>query len=253
MPRALVLQAAGINCDRETARAFELAGAEVETKHVNTLDAKKPFDDFQLLAIPGGFSYGDDVAAGRILGDRLVRDFGDALRAFVDRGHPIIGICNGFQVLVSAGILPGGDGRSALATNAAGQFTCRWVTMQRAEASCVWTSCFSPDEPFELPLAHAEGRLVSDPAAVAGHQALSYRDPSTPLAADLPPNPNGSLDAIAGLTDTTGLVLGLMPHPERYLEHLMHPAFTANRAKGMNMTVPTAGLRMFQSAVERVQ
>ncbi|MEM7809815.1 MAG: phosphoribosylformylglycinamidine synthase I, partial [Planctomycetota bacterium] len=219
MARALVLQAAGINCDLETARAFELAGASADLRHVNTLDARDPFAGYDLLAIPGGFSYGDDVAAGRILGDRIVRQFGDALHRFVENGRPVLGICNGFQVLVSAGLLPGGNAeRAALDTNVSGSFACRWVTLRRGGASSIWTADFAADEAIELPIAHAEGRLIGDEATIERHAAFTYAEPAQRLSDDLPANPNGSVADVAGLTDSTGLVMGLMPHPERYVE-----------------------------------
>ncbi len=248
LPRVLVLQAAGINCDRETARAFELAGATAELRHVNALDKHQPFEGFDLLAIPGGFSYGDDVAAGRILGDRLARELGDPLRDFVARGGPVIGICNGFQVLVSSGLLPGDQRRAALDENASGSFTCRWVTLRRGPADCVWTRGWGEDEAVELPVAHAEGRLRADDETGG---AILYASPAEALVADLPPNPNQSVGDIAGLTDTTGLVLGLMPHPERYVEHAQHPAYQRRKLEG-DFSLEPAGLRLFKSAVQAV-
>ncbi len=266
MPNALVLRAAGINCDLETAHAFELAGATATRLHVNRL-AKRPelLDDFDLLTIPGGFSHGDDIAAGRILGDRLAREFGDALRRFVDRGGPILGICNGFQVLTQAGLLPGHldgvEGRAcALARNSnaatGGRYACRWVSLTKTSDRCVWTDGLGQDETIELPMAHAEGRIVfkDDRARRAtlagGRVALAYAGSATALPSDFPSNPNGSADAIAGLCDESGLVLGLMPHPERYVDPLQHPAWSRLAADG-DAPQP-AGLRLFRAAVEHV-
>ena len=267
MPRALVLRAAGINCDLETARAFELAGAQAERVHVNRLvERPELLDDFDLLAVPGGFSYGDDVAAGRILGDRLARELGDPMRRFVERGGPIIGICNGFQVLTSSGLLPGDvDGQSgrtcALTQNSdeatGGRYACRWVTLKKAAKHCVWTGDWADDESVELPMAHAEGRLVfRDEAAReavvrASRVAVTYGEPAAGLPDDLPDNPNGSEHDIAGLCDESGLVLGLMPHPERYVEPMQHPAWTRRQIDGTAETT-AAGLRLFQSAVRHV-
>ena len=261
---ALVLRAAGINCDRETARAFALAGATPSVLHVNRL-AENPqmLADFDLLAIPGGFSYGDDVAAGRILGDRLARELGDDLRRFVGAGKPVVGICNGFQVLTQSGLL-GEDahGRAcALTQNAddatGGRYACRWVTCRRVAPHCVWTKAWGEDELIELPMAHAEGRLVfrdesaRRAASEEGRVAVAYADPieSDLLPPDLPGNPNGSVDGIAGLCDESGLVLGLMPHPERYVDALQHPAAARRRFDGTAEAEP-AGLRLFRSAVD---
>ena len=167
-PRALILRAAGTNCDAETAHAFRLAGATPTTLHVARV-AENPaiLDDFDLLAIPGGFSYGDDIAAGRILSDQLNRTLADPLRRFVDQGRPVIGICNGFQVLVQTGLLPGGDERiCALTDNAGGSFICRWITLQTVAPRCVWTRDWGEGESIELPIAHAEGRLVCRPGGM---------------------------------------------------------------------------------------
>lgn len=267
MPSALVLRAAGINCDAETARAFELAGATATLLHVNRL-VEQPdlLDDFDLLSVPGGFSYGDDIAAGRILGDRLVRQLGDAMRRFVDRGKPVIGVCNGFQVLTQTNLLPGDvqgvNGRAcALAQNsdeaADGRYACRWVTLRKTAPHCVWTADWGEEEVVELPMAHAEGQLVfRDEAARqatfdAGRVAMQYVEPEIALPGDLPANPNGSEGDIAGLCDESGLVLGLMPHPERYLEPLQHPAWTRRQLLGTAEATPS-GLRLFQSAVRHV-
>jgi phosphoribosylformylglycinamidine synthase len=235
--------------------------------HVNRLAGEPTLlDGFDLLAIPGGFSYGDDVAAGRILGDRLARELGPALRAFVDRGGPIIGPCNGFQTLVQAGLLPGEvegvEGRAcALAQNSdaatGGRYACRWVTVRKASPRCVWTKEFGEDESIELPMAHAEGRLVfhddttRDAVEQAGRVAMKYVAPREALPDDLPYNPNGSDGDVAGLCDETGLVLGLMPHPERYLDATQHPAWTRRQSQG-DAAVEPAGLRLFRSAVKHV-
>lgn len=277
-PRALVLRAAGTNCDGETAHAFRLAGAEPVRLHINRL-AENPalLADFDLLAIPGGFSYGDDIAAGRILADQLNRTLGDELLRFVDAGKPVIGICNGFQVLVQTRLLPGpvdqrhggtearsheGTGASSdrlctLAENAQGRFVCRWIRLKKVAPHCVWTQQWADDEEIELPIAHAEGRLVFRDAAARdllesrNRVALRYTGVVGGDVPDLPPNPNGSTNDIAALCDESGLVLGLMPHPERYVDASQHPAFARRRMEGTVEATP-AGLRLFQSAVEHV-
>jgi phosphoribosylformylglycinamidine synthase len=262
-PRALILRAAGVNCDIETAHAFRLAGANPARIHVNRL-AENPrlLEDFDLLAIPGGFSYGDDIAAGRILADQLNRTLGDELLRFVDAGKPVIGICNGFQVLVQTRLLPGPVAGSAerlctLAENAQGRFICRWVRLARVAPHCVWTQQWDEDEQIELPIAHAEGRLVfrdetaRDLLETAGRVALRYTGVVGGDVPDLPPNPNGSTNDIAALCDESGLVLGLMPHPERFTDPVQHPAAARRRFEGSAEQVP-AGLRLFRSAVEHV-
>lgn len=256
MLRALVLQAAGINCEIETARALALAGATPDFLHVNRLlEAPDSLYQGDLLVIPGGFSYGDDVAAGRILGDQLARRLGDHLRDFVAAGKPIAGICNGFQVLSESGLLDDEHGKAfALTRNAgaaAGRYVCRWATLKKIASHCVWTHDWRDDEPVEIPLAHAEGRVVfrDDAArsAMSDRVAAAYVD-AAGLPDDLPGTPNGSTDNIAGMCDATGLVVGLMPHPERYVEAMQHPAAARRRIDGLDTEEPP-GLRFFQAGV----
>ncbi len=259
-PRALILRTAGTNCDRELAYAFELGGAETVTLHLHTLvDQPELLKGFELVGFPGGFSYGDDIAAGRILANRLRHRLMGPLREAVARGVAMIGVCNGFQVLVKAGLLPGGGGggegvcggggeqTATLAENTSGRFVDRWVTL-RAEAGsrCVWTRGLE-GEPMELPIAHGEGRFTAPPGVLAGltesgQVALRYAQGE---------NPNGSSQDIAGVCDPTGLVLGLMPHPERYTDPTHHPAWTRRGPEWLTRT-PT-GLRFFQNAVAAVR
>jgi phosphoribosylformylglycinamidine synthase len=244
-PQVLVLRAAGTNCDVETAYAFGLVGAEATTLHVNRLRERPALlRDFQMLAIPGGFSYGDDVASGRIFANELLAGFGEELQAFVDRGGYAIGICNGFQVLVKAGLLPrlAGD-RSQHATltdNTSGIYTDRWVRLTGDATRCAWI----PDGvEVELPVAHGEGRFLASPDVIAklganGQVALRYSGGT---------NPNGSTADIAGVCDPSGRVFGLMPHPERFLRWENHPRWTREprRAEG-------DGVRFFRAAVSRL-
>lgn len=254
-PRVIVLRAPGTNCDEETAAAWRLAGAEVETWHVGRLlEDPGMLDRFQILTIPGGFSYGDDLGAGRIMATRLGHALGDALRRFHERGGLIAGICNGFQVLVRCGLLPGGPvPRSAtLAFNDSGRFEARWVRLLPRPGLSPFVT-FS--EPIELPVAHGEGRFLLAEAAeldaldANGQIVLKYADEMDRPTQDYPANPNGSARAAAAVCDPTGRIFGLMPHPERHVRGIDHPRWTRLAGK-----VPEhgSGLRIFQSAVAAV-
>jgi len=257
-PSALILRTAGTNCDRETAHAFEQAGARAQFLHVNQL-LKDPslLDRHQVLAIPGGFSYGDDIAAGRIFANQIRHHLAEAFARFIEAGRPIIGICNGFQVLVKTDLLPGAIGgrggqTATLAHNASGRFIDRWVHLRGRGGKCIWTQGV---EQIELPIAHGEGRFVPRDGEIRralwdeGQVALTYARPDGSEAKGAEPdNPNGSVDDIAGICDPTGLVFGLMPHPERYVAALQHPAWTRQQpppAEG-------AGLAIFRNAVRHV-
>ncbi len=262
-PRTLILRTAGTNCDLETAHAFELSGAVSERVHINRI-LREPqcLDDFQLLAIPGGFSYGDDIAAGKILANQLMHHLSDALRAFVDSGRPVIGICNGFQVLIKTDLLPGPmagvAGQSAtLTNNDIGRFVDRWVRLLPQAGRCIWTVNVKGSDDrdvIELPIAHGEGKFVPATSAIRAELwerrqvALVYaKADGTPAAGAFPDNPNGSVDDIAGISDASGLVFGLMPHPERFVDPTQHPAWTRKPDR------PAHGLQIFQNAVVYVR
>ncbi len=259
-PRTLILRTAGTNCDEETAHAFDLAGSIAERVHLNRiLQNPATLHEYQLLAIPGGFSYGDDIAAGKIFANQLHHHLRDALLKFIDDGKPIIGICNGFQVLVKTDLLPGPvNGRTGqlatLAHNASGRFIDRWIHLAPRSRKCVWTADL---ELLELPIAHGEGNFVPADESIRralwdnDQVALVYTKPdgSSPQG-QFPDNPNGSTDDIAAICDATGLVLGLMPHPERYTSFLQHPAWT--RAKRTDRDEAGAGLKLFLNAVQHV-
>jgi len=259
-PRALVIRTAGVNCDGEMVRAFASAGGEPDLLHLHALlDDPSVIDGYDLLGFPGGFSYGDDIASGRVFAVRLRTRLYPALRAAAERGVPMIGACNGFQVLVQVGLLPGASPWPqeppaqvcALSDNASARFTDRWCRMKPdGESKCVWTRGLEAygGETMLLPVAHGEGRFVTDTPETlerlraSGQVALRYH------AED---NPNGSADHIAGICDPSGLILGLMPHPERYLEWTNHPAWTRLDARSLEPETP--GLRMFRNAVEHVR
>ena len=257
-PHAIVLRAPGTNCDEETAVAWDRAGASVETWHVSRLiESPSALDRFQILTIPGGFSYGDDLGAGRILATRLGTVLGEALRRFHDRGGLILGICNGFQVLVRSGLLPGAASAcpATLARNESGRFEARWVRLALRTGRSPFVSS-QVSEIIELPVAHGEGRFVTrsltdlDVMDRAGQIVMEYADEAGQPTDDYPANPNGSVRAIAGICDTTGRIFGLMPHPERFIDPWHHPRWT--RRDG---TLPPNGdgLAIFQSAVESLR
>lgn len=233
--RVLVLRAPGINRDRDAALACELAGGAPERIHINQLAAGATrLDDYAMLVIPGGFSYGDHLGAGRLLAVDLAHRLGEPIARFVADGRPVIGICNGFQVLVKAGLLPGWELNDApavtLTENASERFECRWVRLEADPGSvCRFTA--GVGRTLEVPVAHGEGRVaVRDRAALdalraRGLVALRYSSGDGGQAA-YPANPNGSPDAIAGICNPAGNVLGLMPHPENAVLPQQHPRWT---------------------------
>src|SRR6266704_2004425 len=249
--RALVLRAPGINCDRETAHACRLVGFETDVLHINQLiKAPKRLLDYALLIIPGGFSYGDDLGAGTLLAKNLTTHLGSQLDQFINDERLVLGICNGFQVLVRAGLLPGnirisrrggsgedvergrlrrpssGETTATLTDNISAQFECRWVTLDVQRSECIFTQGI--DRPIELPVAHGEGQFV---LAEPGLLGTLEKDGQVPLVyasnaggdVAYPDNPNGSIGNIAGICNAFGSIFGLMPHPERYVSSIQHP------------------------------
>lgn len=259
-PRICVLRAPGTNCDVETAFAFDRAGGCAERLHLfRILEEPRKLDEFQILCIPGGFSYGDDVGAGVIFAHQLRCRLEDAVREFLEADKLVLGICNGFQTLLKAGVLPGGaetweqpreSAEATLTWNDNGRYTARWVHLQVGATKNVFLTGISE---FDLPIAHAEGRLVAKSDSVVrawdsrGQLALRYAewpDGEGPDPSRWPANPNGAVADIAGLSDPTGRVLGLMPHPERFLFATQHPHWTRR-----GMVGDGEGLKLFQNAV----
>ncbi|RKX70384.1 phosphoribosylformylglycinamidine synthase I [candidate division WOR-3 bacterium] len=229
--KVLILRAAGTNCDLETGFAFEKCGAEVTFRHIWTM-APEELRNYQILVLPGGFTYGDYLGAGTILAHELRTRFQEEILSFIDKGGLILGVCNGFQVLVKTGLLPGLSGyfrvEATLVENESGRFEDRWVYLRPEKTNCIFLKGI--DSVFELPVAHAEGRFLAPDAVIhkmreEGMVALRYTnsDGSPP---GYPGNPNGSIDDIAGITDPTGQILGLMPHPERFIDPFHHPRHT---------------------------
>jgi len=273
-----VLFGFGINCDHETKAVFELVGATATRIHVNSfIEGTQSLEDYDILAVPGGFSFGDHLGSGRLLGNRLRFSLRESLQAFVDAGKPIIGICNGFQVLVKTGLLPGPSKslspdfiqRASLTLNDSGQYEDRWVTLEfDPNSPCIWTKGMTR---LDCPVRHGEGKFVmpneEELNQLEDHHQLTVRyvDPDIPVGESnysiplrYPLSPNGSTRNIAGICDSTGLVFGLMPHPEAIYAKWLHPDYLKLSAT----TLPDhpilgdwegEGLQIFRNAVEYVK
>jgi phosphoribosylformylglycinamidine synthase subunit PurQ / glutaminase len=262
-PRVLILHAPGTNRDREAAQACTLAGGQAEIVHINQLiGGERAMQDYQMLVLPGGFSYGDDLGAGRLWANDLYHRFSAALDTFVGAGKPVLGICNGFQALVKAGYLPGPapQQRVTLTRNRSGHFECRWVRLRTVNHSpCLFTRDLNED--ILCPVAHGEGRLaVPDEIArrslwANGLVALTYVTPAGDAAsttarvasvceqAGYPGNPNGSVDDIAGICNHMGNVLGLMPHPEDHIFPEQHLRWSRGETGGLGIHLFRQGLQ----------
>jgi phosphoribosylformylglycinamidine synthase len=248
--RVLILRAPGANCDVETQFSFELAGGAAERVHINRLrENPAKMHEYQVLVVPGGFVYGDDVAAGKILAVQFGYFLADALHRFHDDGKLILGICNGFQTLLKAGLLVPPDEHGPVATlahNRLGRFEDRWITLRASPGRCPFLAGIHL---MHVPVAHGEGQFLCRQERhlrlleQSGQVVLHYCDPEgTP--GDYPVNPNGSQGDVAGLTDTTGRILGLMPHPERHVLPTQHPRWTRQ-----GLASEGDGLALFRNAL----
>jgi phosphoribosylformylglycinamidine synthase subunit PurQ / glutaminase len=255
-PRVLILRAPGTNCDQEAAFAFQTAGGRPDVVHLNRLlENPQLAAKYQILAVPGGFSYGDDISAGRIFGNQIRHHLRDCLQEFKAAGKLIIGICNGLQILVKSGVLLPDRADEPIATltlNDSGKFEDRWVELRVVGEKCVFLRGI---ERMYLPVAHAEGKFVARDEGTlnrldsAGQLVLRYslppdsRLPTPDSLVPYPANPNGAQLNVAGLCDETGRVFGLMPHPERHIDPTQHPRWTREHHDRGD------GLALFENAV----
>lgn len=255
-PKVLILYGYGINCDNETQYGFSLARADAKKVHVNELiSGEEKLKDYQILVIPGGFSFGDDIGAGKVLATKIKSNLAEEFSEFTKAGRLIIGICNGFQVMVKLGILPGFDKNYdrqdvTLTFNDSGRFEDRWVHLKINQKSpCVWTRGI---ENIYLPIRHGEGKFISGnekikERLIKQNQIVAQYVDNKGNLADYPWNPNGSELNIAGVCDETGRIFGLMPHPEAFLFSQNHPRWTRENIQ------EGSGLKVFENAINFVK
>ncbi len=255
--KTLVLRTAGSNCDYETVHAFRDCGSEVNLVHINQIVAGKiSLTSYHILAIPGGFTYGDDISAGKILANEFKYKLTDQLENFIADRKLIIGICNGFQVLVKAGLLPevnlkNGNQLATLANNDSGKFEDRWIYLKPVSKKCVFTRGI--EKLVYFPVAHAEGKFIPKDDTVLQELkendqiAFQYANPDGELVS-YPWNPNGSIENIAGICDPTGRIFGLMPHPERHFHPTHHPRWTRE-----GMKPEGDGVIIFRNAINYIK
>lgn len=262
-PKVLILTGYGINCEEETKNSFEKSGAIAEIVHINDLiKENKKLEDYQILAFPGGFSYGDDTGSGNAISNKIKNNIEDDFLSFAQKDKLIIGICNGFQMLTNLGIVPAtknqyGKREAALMHNTNTRFECRWVELKHTSSKCIWTKGI---EKIHLPIAHGEGNFYTDKEILEHMEindqiVLKYIKPDgSPANQEFPYNPNGALEDIAGICDKSGRILGLMPHPERFNAFTNEEGWELKKEQLIreNKPLPTegAGLIIFKNAVE---
>jgi phosphoribosylformylglycinamidine synthase len=262
--KALVITGYGVNCEEETNYALNLAGADSQIIHINDLiDDPGKLKVTKILVFPGGFSYGDDTGSGKALANKIKNNIFNEIKDFIDEGNLVLGICNGFQVLVGLGLLPAidkkyGEKEVALLHNKKARFECRWVKIRSQSKKCVWTKGLAE---IDIPIAHGEGNFYASSEVLEtlidnDQLVFKYIKPDgEPAAGEYPYNPNGAVSDIAAICDPTGRVLGMMPHPERAIYSLNHPTYQLNKeiAKRTGKPIPELyqpALKIFENAVK---
>jgi phosphoribosylformylglycinamidine synthase len=262
--KALVITGYGVNCEEETNYALNLAGADSQIVHINDLiDSPDMLKSTKILVFPGGFSYGDDTGSGKALANKIKNNIFSDIEAFIDNGNLVLGICNGFQVLVGLGLLPAidekyGEKEVALLHNKKARFECRWVEISNQSKKCVWTKGLKQ---IDIPIAHGEGNFYASSEVLKtlidnDQVVFRYVKPDGSLASgEYPYNPNGALSDIAAICDPTGRVLGMMPHPERAIYSINHPNYQLEKeiAKRAGKQVPEIyqpALMIFENAIK---
>lgn len=263
IPKVLVLAGYGINCEEETAFAFEMQGAEAHIIHVNDLiNGIKKLNDYQILGVPGGFAHGDDTGAGKAMANKLFNNLRDELLAFIARDTLTLAICNGFQMITALGLVPAlnekyGERQAALLANTNARYTCRWVHIKPTSEKCIFTKGI---ETLYVPIAHGEGNFYMEETELqqlkANDQvAFTYVQPDGSASnGEEPWNPNGSLLDIAGICDSSGRILGMMPHPERGMFFYNRPDFPLQKEKalreGKDLPEYNESVKIFENAVQ---
>lgn len=262
-PKSLIITGYGINCEEETAKVFELAGAISEIVHVNDLiDGTKKLDNYQIMVFPGGFSYGDDTGSGNAMANKIKNNFQDKFLDFARQDKLIAGLCNGFQIIANLGIVPALDNdygkRSvALMHNTQARYECRWIYLKNASKKCIWTRGI---DILHIPVAHGEGNFYTDTETLKqikkGDQVVwkYVKEDGSPAKQEFPFNPNGAMEDIAGICDPSGRILGMMPHPERFNCFVNEDGWTMEKEKlirvGKKLPKEGEGLKLFKNAVE---
>jgi len=258
-PKVIVMSGYGLNCESETAYAFELAGATADIVHINDLINKKmKMSDYDIMVFPGGFAYGDDTGAGNAYANKVRNNLWKELMDFIKAGNLVFGICNGFQIMTNLGLFADGKRINAMDSNTQNRYECRWVHIKGNNTNCVFTKGV---ELTHLPIAHGEGRFVCDEETLIklkqnNQVVFSYCDENgNPAKGEFPANPNGSTEDIAGICDKTGRIMGLMPHPERAIFVESEPEFHLKKelAKREGKRLPTyieSNMMIFKNAVE---
>lgn len=262
-PKTLIITGYGINCEEETAFSFDKAGAETQIVHINNLiEDSSILDSAQILVFPGGFSYGDDTGSGKALANKIKNNLFEDIIKFITKDKLVLGVCNGFQVLVSLGLLPAvhdnyGKRSAALVRNDNNRFECRWVKLSVDPRKCVFTKDLKE---MNIPVAHGEGNFYAEDETIKklkenGQVVFRYtKDDGEKANGEFPHNPNGSIEDIAGICDESGRILGMMPHPERAIFYSNHPEFYAikEESKRKNEKLPEIydpAFQVFKNAV----